>query len=131
MTTKEYIPTLLPSEMNNFHAHSTSWKPLLSSQNNQDFHINKLEDISDKSNFHVLPHRKTVHDFIFLKKGISKRSKGLNKYEFGPSSLFKGLLLGKKYKKISCKLYCWAILIWFQLRFVSSRNVHGYFQSTE
>lgn len=88
MTSKEYIPTLLPSDMNNFHAHSTSWRPLLSNQNNQDFHINKLEDISDKSNFHVLPHRKTVHDFIFLKKGTSKRSKGLNKYEFGPSSLF-------------------------------------------
>ena len=68
MTTKDYIPTLLPADMNNFHAHSTSWRPLLSNQNNQDFHINRLEDISDKSNFHVLPHRKTVHDFILLKK---------------------------------------------------------------
>lgn len=88
MTTKEYIPTLIPSEMNNFHSHTTTWRPFMSSQAHQEYHINRLEDISNKSSFQVLPHRKTVHDFIFLKKGISKRSKGLNKYEFGPSSIF-------------------------------------------
>lgn len=88
MSNKEYIPTLVPSEIHGFHTHSNSWIPIISNPNHQDYHINRLEDISNKSSFQVLPHRKTVHDFIFLKKGISKRSKGLNKYEFGPASMF-------------------------------------------
>ncbi|MEN9908626.1 MAG: hypothetical protein RLZZ540_1775 [Bacteroidota bacterium] len=88
MSNKEYIPTLIPSEMDRFHADNTNWTPNLSNSNNRDYHINKLDIISQKSSFQVLPHRKTVHDFIFLKKGTSKRSKGLNKYEFGPSSIF-------------------------------------------
>ena len=33
--------------------------------------------ILDKKNFNVLPHRKIFHDFFFLKKGSSIRTKGL------------------------------------------------------
>jgi AraC family transcriptional activator of pobA len=88
MSNKEYIPTLVPSEIHGFHSHTTSWTPVISNPSHQDYHINRLEEIANKSSFQVLPHRKTVHDFIFLKKGISRRSKGLSKYEFGPSSMF-------------------------------------------
>ncbi|MFV5690187.1 helix-turn-helix domain-containing protein [Flavobacterium sp. ZT3R25] len=88
MTTKEYIPTLIASEIDRLHTDNTIWKLFKSSQTHQECHINRIEDLCNKSSFQVLPHRKTVHDFIFLKKGISKRSKGLNKYEFGASSIF-------------------------------------------
>jgi YesN/AraC family two-component response regulator len=47
-----------------------------------------LESYIHKLSFPLPPHRKTVHDFIYLKKGKSQRSKGLNKYDFKKSELF-------------------------------------------
>ncbi|MEN9908638.1 MAG: hypothetical protein RLZZ540_1787 [Bacteroidota bacterium] len=88
MSNKEYVPTLIASEIDRIHADNTIWSLFKSSQTHQEYHINRIEDLSNKSSFQVLPHRKTVHDFIFLKKGLSKRTKGLNKYEFGASSIF-------------------------------------------
>ena len=38
--------------------------------------------------FPVIPHKKTLFDFIFLTKGKSKRSKGLNEYEFSENTFF-------------------------------------------
>lgn len=88
MTNKENIPTINPSEMHGFHSSTIGWLPVLSFSSHQDYHINRIEDIANKSSFQVLPHRKTVHDFIFLKKGRSIRSKGLNTFDFGDSSMF-------------------------------------------
>lgn len=88
MSTKQYIPTLVPSELDRVHDDITHKNVLGTNYNYQAYHINNLDIIADKSTFQVLPHRKTVHDFLILKKGTSKRSKGLDMYDFGPSSVF-------------------------------------------
>jgi AraC-like DNA-binding protein len=38
--------------------------------------------------FPILPHRKTLHDFLFLTHGQSKRSKGLHDYQFEAPAFF-------------------------------------------
>lgn len=68
--------------------HSIEWLPIISNTNHEDFHINRIDDILDKKNFHVLPHRKTYHDFFFLKKGTSIRTKGLTSYTFKAPAIF-------------------------------------------
>ncbi|APA63710.1 helix-turn-helix domain-containing protein [Maribacter sp. 1_2014MBL_MicDiv] len=82
------IPTLSSYEISNFHMHSIDWLPIISNTRHDDFHINRIDDISDKKRFHVLPHRKTFHDFFFLTKGTSRRSKGLNSYEIKAPAIF-------------------------------------------
>lgn len=88
MNTPEKIPTLQPSEMTGFHSKSIDWQPVISNTKHQYYHINRLENYVNNLIFPLPPHRKTLHDFLFLKKGNSKRSKGLNSYEFGESSVF-------------------------------------------
>ena len=65
------IPTLSSYEISNFHMHQVEWLPIITNPKHPDFHINKIEDIKDKKNFHVQPHRKIFHDFFFIKKGFS------------------------------------------------------------
>ncbi len=88
VTKSKTIPTLQPEELTGFHSHSVDWQPVLANTKHQYFHINRLEGYANKLKFPLPPHRKTVHDFLFLKKGFSKRSKGLDSYEFGASSMF-------------------------------------------
>jgi AraC-like DNA-binding protein len=88
MNKSEKIPTLQPSDMTGFHSHSIDWQPVISNTKHQFFHVNRLENYVNKLIFPLPPHRKTICDFLYLKKGKSKRSKGLNSYEFGESSLF-------------------------------------------
>lgn len=52
------------------------------------FHISRLEDNRAKISFPLPPHRKTVYDLIFLKKGDSIRNKGLNEYLFSRNQVF-------------------------------------------
>jgi AraC family transcriptional regulator, transcriptional activator of pobA len=52
------------------------------------FHINRIEDVLPNIKFPLPPHRKTVYDFIFLTEGTSKRSKGLDEYEFLGGTFF-------------------------------------------
>jgi AraC-like DNA-binding protein len=82
------IPTLNPTNMTGFHSHTIDWKPVLSNTKHPFFHINRLEAVVDQLNFPLPPHRKSLYDFLLLKKGTSIRSKGLNRYEFGESSMF-------------------------------------------
>ena len=88
MKKQEKIPVLTPSDLDEFHYKSIKWFPTISQTKHQYYHINRLESYIQKLNFPLPPHRKTVHDFIFLKKGKSQRSKGLNKYDFKESELF-------------------------------------------
>ncbi|CAH0994372.1 HTH-type transcriptional activator RhaR [Emticicia aquatica] len=88
MSQAEKIPTLQPSEMTGFHSHSIDWQPVISNTKHQFFHVNRLEDFVHKIKFPLPPHRKTIFDFLYLKKGSTKRSKGLNSYEFGKSTIF-------------------------------------------
>lgn len=88
MDKTERIPTLSPDSGMNFFSHTIDWQPMMSNIKHQFFHINRLETYVDQLDFPLPPHRKTIYDFLYLKKGTSKRSKGLDLYEFGESSMF-------------------------------------------
>lgn len=81
------IRTLRPSELDEYHFRDTQWHPVRTRVHPL-FHINRLEDTRDKLTFPIPPHRKTLHDFIFITHGHSKRSKGLHEYEFGTNTFF-------------------------------------------
>jgi AraC-like DNA-binding protein len=51
-------------------------------------HINRIEEYRDKVNLPVPPHRKTVHDCMFLTKGYAVRTKGIDKYKFKENQVF-------------------------------------------
>jgi len=74
--------------MTDFHSHTFDWKPVISNTRHLFFHINRLESVVNELNFPLPLHRKSLCDFLYLKKGTSRRSKGLNTYEFGESSMF-------------------------------------------
>ena len=88
MNDEKKIPTLDYYEISNFRMHQVEWLPIITNAKHPDFHINKIDDISDKKNFSVLPHRKIFHDFFFLKKGTSIRTKGLNSYTINALTIF-------------------------------------------
>ncbi len=52
------------------------------------FHINRIESYIKKMTLPVPPHRKNVSDCIFLTKGHSVRTKGIDKYRFGKNQFF-------------------------------------------
>jgi AraC family transcriptional activator of pobA len=83
----EQIPTLSGSELDKFHY--DTWLFLHFRKAHTDlFHINRIEDVKEHFKFPLPPHRKTVFDFVFLTRGSSIRSKGLDKYEFDADTFF-------------------------------------------
>ncbi|MAX80038.1 MAG: AraC family transcriptional regulator [Crocinitomicaceae bacterium] len=83
------IPTLDPSQVTAFHAKSMGWFPnYVSNNKHRFFHINQLKDVNNKEDFTLPPHRKTFFDFIYITKGSTIRTKGLNAYEFGAGNIF-------------------------------------------
>ena len=80
------VPLLNLSEKQNKFFDIT-WKPALNVLHTQ-FHINRLEEYREHLNFPFPPHRQTVSDFIFLIKGKSRRSKGLDNFDFGEHQFF-------------------------------------------
>ncbi|HEX8328387.1 MAG TPA: helix-turn-helix transcriptional regulator [Hymenobacter sp.] len=52
------------------------------------FHVNRLEQYIDHMLFPLPPHRKTVHDFIFLTGGSTGRSKGLDGFLVEENTFF-------------------------------------------
>lgn len=66
---------------------SADWKPPFPTLHQQ-FHINRLEDVVEHLKFPFPPHRQTVFDFVFVTKGKSTRSKGLDKYNFAANTFF-------------------------------------------
>jgi AraC family transcriptional regulator, transcriptional activator of pobA len=85
---QEKIPVLKPADLDEFHFKSINWQPTISQTKHQYYHVNRIENYSHSLKFPLPPHRKTVHDFIYLKKGGSLRSKGLNKFDFKGSEIF-------------------------------------------
>ena len=81
------IPIWDLDEMSYHHFGKAQHLPFVASFHNL-FHINKLEDYRDKIHFPLPPHRKEVYDFIFLTKGITRRSKALHPYEIGENTFF-------------------------------------------
>lgn len=88
MDRQEKIPVLRPEDLNDFHFKTIKWQPTISKTKHKHYHVNRIENFIGNFSFPLPPHRKTVHDFIYLKKGYSRRSKGLNKYDFWASELF-------------------------------------------
>lgn len=86
MENQEKIPLLQFSELTTFYKKSLDWTPFASNTKLEYFHINRLE--THILNSPILPHRKPLFDFLFVKKGNNIRSKGLTRYEFGESSMF-------------------------------------------
>ncbi|MDZ7879960.1 MAG: helix-turn-helix domain-containing protein [Saprospiraceae bacterium] len=84
-------PTSIPLwELNEMSVHhfGTPRSDLHSSSFEHLFHINKLEAYQSKIQFPLPPHRKQVYDFLFITKGVTRRSKALNPYEIGENTFF-------------------------------------------
>lgn len=81
------IPVLDTPGLDTLHFGKIEWK-LPNPTTHHIFHINKIEDFVSKLHFPLPPHRKAVYDLIFLTKGKSSRTKGLNQYEFGLNEFF-------------------------------------------
>lgn len=82
------VPTLAPTQLDEHHFDaSVGWLPTLLSDSHL-FHFNRIETYRSHMAFPLSPHRKTVFDFIYLTKGRSVRSKGLDNYDFGANSFF-------------------------------------------
>lgn len=79
------IPTLEIPNLDQFHFGNLQWR---FSGKHSMFHINRLEETKGKLTFPIPPHRKTVHDLLFLTTGHSIRSKGLNQYHFEANQFF-------------------------------------------
>ena len=88
MERNKTIPTLGTNEIINFDLHSIEWITTTFNSKDPDFHINKINEIKDKKGFNVKPHRKKLHDFFFLTKGKSIRTKGLNSFEIEAPAIF-------------------------------------------
>lgn len=84
----EKIPTFDTDAGMLFFSNTIDWQPILSNIKHRFFHINRLETLVNDLNFPLRAHRKTIFDFLYLKKGTSKRSKGLTMYDIGESSMF-------------------------------------------
>lgn len=80
------IPTIEPSFRDSLHFKTDVNH--LHSEYHHLFFINRIEDFRDKMAFPLPPHRKVVNDLIFLTKGSSIRSKGLQNYSFGKNDFF-------------------------------------------
>ncbi|RZK10246.1 MAG: AraC family transcriptional regulator [Hymenobacter sp.] len=68
--------------------HFPTWPEVPNSSIAHLFHVNRLETHIHHIAFPLSPHRKTVHDFIFLTQGCTTRSKGLNEYQIGANTFF-------------------------------------------
>lgn len=88
MGKSEKIPIIDTNVGTIFFSDTFDWHPILSNVKHQFFHINRLETIVNELNFPLPAHRKTIFDFLYIKKGYSKRSKGFTMYEIGESSMF-------------------------------------------
>lgn len=85
---QEIVPILnLTEKEKQFFQESFDWRPQFPTLHHQ-FHINRLEDYVGHLKFPFPPHRQTVTDFIFITKGKSTRSKGIDKYDFSANTFF-------------------------------------------
>lgn len=84
--TPQSIPLLSPDALASHHF--PQWAEWRSSPINQLFHINRLETHLPHLAFPLPPHRKTVHDFVFLTRGTTVRSKGLSEYAVAANTFF-------------------------------------------
>jgi len=87
---KEPIPLFRPHEEArhlNIYEH-VEWESVFKKHHSQLFHINRIEDYRPFMKLAAAPFRHAVHDFFFLTKGASRRSKGLDNYDFDQNTFF-------------------------------------------
>lgn len=85
MDKSKLVPTLEIPNLQRFHFGDLEWSFF---RKYHLFHVNRLEDAIGKLSFPLPPHRKTVYDILFITKGKSRRSKGMNAYAFGANEVF-------------------------------------------
>ncbi len=86
LKTANEIKVLSPLQLDEHHF-GKEWH-ILTNSIHEVFHINRIESVLGKIKFPLSPHRKTVHDFLFLTNGNTLRSKGLHQYKFGKNTFF-------------------------------------------
>jgi AraC family transcriptional activator of pobA len=80
------VPLFNPSDLGRHHFEK--WAEWQSTLIQDVFTINRIETHLEHIPFPLAPHRKTVHDFIFITKGHTQRSKGLDEYEITENTFF-------------------------------------------
>lgn len=76
-----------PNELGKFVTHSNEYDavfPFL----HEKFKVNRIEKFRPYMKFPLPPHRKPVHDFLFLTNGTVMRSKGIDSYELNANTFF-------------------------------------------
>lgn len=82
------IPTFSGEEFARTNYENPKDSNLLTNPSFNDFEIHRIEDHKKNIKFPILPHRKTINDFIYLSEGEICRSKGLDSYTFKANQLF-------------------------------------------
>ena len=87
---KDPIPFFSPHEEERHHNiyEHIKWESVFKKHHSKMFHINRIEDYREFSKLSASPYRHTVNDFIFLTHGESRRSKGLDNYDFRKNTFF-------------------------------------------
>lgn len=76
-----------PNELGKFVTHSNEYDadlPVL----HEKFKVNRIEKFRPFMKFPLLPHRKPVFDFLFLKEGKAVRTKGIDTYNLSVGTFF-------------------------------------------
>ncbi|HEX8506044.1 MAG TPA: helix-turn-helix domain-containing protein [Hymenobacter sp.] len=84
---KEDVPTLGPFDFREAFFESSAQAQALRPPSNY-FYISRVESFKDAMKLPLLPHRKTVHDFMFLTRGHTARSKGLDNHAIDANTFF-------------------------------------------
>ncbi|MGB3181220.1 MAG: helix-turn-helix domain-containing protein [Cyclobacteriaceae bacterium] len=87
MKTKK-IPTYNAEEFEKLNYNYTSDRLNGTKIGFNEFEIHRIEDHKDNIKFPLLPHRKTINDFIYLTEGKIIRSKGLETFVLTENQLF-------------------------------------------
>jgi AraC-like DNA-binding protein len=85
---QDTIPTLSAKSFAEKNYLQVSQSDYPSKANLEVFELHRIEEHKEFIRFPLLPHKKTVHDFIFLTKGEVVRSKGLDKYAVRENQVF-------------------------------------------
>lgn len=84
----EKIPTYNAEEFENLNYNYPSARLNGTIVGFNEFEIHRIEDHKECINFPLLPHRKTINDFIYLTEGKIIRSKGLETFELTENQIF-------------------------------------------
>ncbi len=84
----EKIPTYTADEFEKLNYFSPADRPNWTKNRFNEFEIHRIEDHKESIKFPLLPHRKTINDFIFLTEGKIIRSKGLETFEINENQIF-------------------------------------------